>query len=59
MSVNDQQQRLQALLQPASSSATLFPPNSRYVGIETAVWAPDHRHLPDARLAGERNHDRR
>jgi hypothetical protein len=38
MSVNDQQERLQAILQPAPLAATLFPPNSRYAGLETAVW---------------------
>ena len=33
----DAHQALQALLQPAGLQATLFPPNSRYHGIETAV----------------------
>jgi hypothetical protein len=33
----DAHQALQALLQPAGLQATLFPPTSRYHGIETAI----------------------
>jgi hypothetical protein len=40
MTANEQQQRLQVLLQPLPISATLFPPNSRYAGIGTAVLDP-------------------
>ncbi|WP_369255302.1 LysM domain-containing protein [Geodermatophilus amargosae] len=41
MTVDDQAQRLQALLQPLPSSATLVPPTSRYAGVGTAVSDPD------------------
>lgn len=41
MTVNDQQLRLDALLQPLPFSVTLFPPPSRYAGIPTAVLDPD------------------
>ncbi|MFN8505365.1 hypothetical protein [Kouleothrix sp.] len=40
-SYDDQNQRLQALLQPLPLSATLFPPNSRYAGLATAILDPD------------------
>ena len=40
-SFEDRNQRLQALLQPLPLSATLFPPNSRYAGIATAIYDPD------------------
>lgn len=33
----DAQQAFQALLQPAGLHATLFPPNSRYYGIDTTI----------------------
>lgn len=33
----DAQQALQALLQPTGLDATLFPPTSRYHGIETSI----------------------
>jgi len=38
MTANEQQQRLEAMLQPLPISATLFPPTSRYAGIELAVF---------------------
>lgn len=41
MTVDDAQQRLEALLQPQPLEATLFPPTSRYSGIGTAVLDPD------------------
>ena len=37
MSTTDPLQALQALLQPSSLQQTLFPPTSRYHGIETAT----------------------
>lgn len=40
-SFDDQNHRLQALLQPLPLSATLFPPTSRYAGIATAIYGPD------------------
>lgn len=36
----DPHQALQALLQPASLQQTLFPPTSRYHGINTATLSP-------------------
>lgn len=44
MTANEQQQRLEALLQGLPLSATLFPANSRYAGIATAVLDPDGEH---------------
>ena len=41
MTVEDAQQRLEALLQPQPLEQTRFPPTSRYHGIETAVLDPD------------------
>ena len=41
MTVNEQEQRLQALLQPLPVTATLISPTSRYSGIGTAVFDPD------------------
>lgn len=42
--MNDPSQALQAMLQPGGLSGTLFPPNSRYHGIETAkIAAADGR----------------
>jgi hypothetical protein len=41
MTMNEQQQRLEALLQPPPLGASIFPPPSRYAGIETAVWNAD------------------
>jgi hypothetical protein len=35
--MNDSNQALQALLQPTSLQSTLFPPTSRYAGLETAT----------------------
>jgi hypothetical protein len=40
-SINDQEQRLRALLQPLPPSATRFPPTSRYAGLGTEVLDPD------------------
>ena len=37
--MSDPNQALQALLQPAALKATLFPPTSRYHGIEAATLA--------------------
>lgn len=44
MTANEQQQRLEALLQPFPLSTTLFPPNSRYHGIATAIHQPNSDH---------------
>jgi hypothetical protein len=41
VTIEDQGQRLQALLQPLPFGAILFPPTSRYAGIGTAVYDPD------------------
>jgi len=42
--MNDPSQALQALLQPAGLSTSLFPANSRYQGIDTAtLTTPDGR----------------
>lgn len=41
MTIEQQEQRLQAMLQPPPSTATRFPPTSRYAGIGTAVWDAD------------------
>jgi hypothetical protein len=38
VTVDDQGQRLQALLQPLPFSATMLPPTSRYAGVGTAVF---------------------
>jgi len=44
--VSDPSQALQAMLQAGGLSATLFPPNSRYHGIETAkITAADGRSI--------------
>lgn len=39
--MNDPTQALQALLQPTSLQHTLFPPTSRYAGVETATLLLD------------------
>jgi hypothetical protein len=41
MSVEDQDERLLALLQPPPLTASLFAPSSRYAGLGTAVLDPD------------------
>jgi len=41
MSVNQQQQRLEALLRPLPIEATLFPSTSRYHGIAVAILDPE------------------
>jgi hypothetical protein len=41
VTVNEQEQRLQALLQPPPVSASVLSPTSRYATVGTAVLAPD------------------
>jgi hypothetical protein len=44
VTVDDQQERLAALLQPSPVGATRFPPGSRYAGIGTDVYDAGGEH---------------
>jgi hypothetical protein len=41
MTIEQQEQRLQAMLQPPPTTATRFPPPSRYAAIGTTIHDPD------------------